>query len=79
MLILIHGPTYASHLWMAEQVDVFPRINNAIGVGQLYLQVGTRAVGEHYLGWGSSRSDSASIIDRVSTKDLRFFYKVIVI
>jgi len=60
---------------MAEQIALFLRINNAIGVGQLYLRVGTTtvfiwAVGEHYLDWWSSQSESSSIVDRVSTKDL---------
>ena len=60
---------------MAEQVAVFPRINNTIGVGQLYLRIERRnvfiwAVGEHYVGWWSSRWDSSSTVDSVSTEDL---------
>ena len=49
---------------MAENVAAFPRINNTIGVGQLYLPVGTTnvfiwAVGElHYLGWWYSTQNN---------------------
>jgi hypothetical protein len=66
----------ASRQWKAVQVVVFPRINTAIGVGKLYLGVGTTKLfvlwfGQlHYLPWRSSRSESLSVRDRISTQDM---------
>jgi hypothetical protein len=41
--ILIHGHIF-EHQWMEAQVAMFARINNAFGVGKLYLRDGTPKV-----------------------------------